>query len=140
MEEERKDDPRWEKIRRGWCYGGEGFMDKMRERLDKLAKKAIKYDTWNDEAGDEVEELRAGKDIRRGLERLGYEKVKEMERWDRYLLAEWVRRRNRVKIEWLGGIVGNNNRGSFSGSLFQLRKKLQIDRVLKKKWQCLCKN
>jgi len=138
--EEKPDDPRWKKIQRGWCYGGKDFVEKMRERLEELSRKEVKYDTWNDEAGDELEEIRAERDLEDGMQRLGYEKLQEMERWDRYLLAEWVRTRNRVKMNWLGAMVGNHNPGSFSGSLFQLRQKRFKDQILMKKWRKLCKN
>ncbi len=140
MNEETAKDPRWNKIRRGWCYGSKGFIEEMKEKLLEVTSKPVKYDTWNDEASDETEEIRAEKDLNRGMKLLGFKALETMDRWDRYLLAEWVRTRSRMKIDWLAQKIGVKNRGSLSGSLFQVRNRIQSDRKLYSKWRILEKS
>jgi putative transposase len=140
MNEETEKDPRIAKIRRGWCYGSGQFVEEMKERLLEVTSKLVKYDTWNDEASDEMEEVRAERDLKQGMKKLGYDNLIEMERWDRYLLAEWVRTRSRMKIDWLAEKIGAKNRGSLSGSLFEIRKRMENNRKLISKWRTLEKS
>ena len=137
MAEEQRNNPRWRKIRRGWCYGAEGFTAEMKERLMELGEKDRAYDTWNDEASDELEQLRAERDLNRGLRILGISRMEEVQGWNRHLLAEWVRCRHRVTIGWIGQRIGIANPTSLSGGLYQLRKKIKTDRRITKLWEKL---
>lgn len=125
------------KIRRGWCWGEAGFIDRMRDKLEKIAEKPRDRESWNDEASEELEEVRALKWLKAGMKVLGYEDLSEVKGWDRYILARWVRQKTKVSVKWLGYQLGVRTRGGMSSSIYQVGQRLSKDRKIFRQWRLL---
>jgi len=57
----------WKGIRRGWCLGTEGFVLKMKEKLEEMAEEPHERDSWAGEAVEEMERDRAGRMLAIGV-------------------------------------------------------------------------
>ena len=137
MAEARGEEEAWTKIRRGWCLGSEGFVDEMKEKLEELSAKPRKAESWSGEAGEEMEQDRAGRYLERGARLLGYSRVGMVKGVDRYLLAGWARQRTKVSVQWLASEFGLKTRGGMSYGIRQAKKRLEHDRLLRKRWDTL---
>ena len=49
----------WRRLRRGWGFGDEPFVEEMKEKLLELAATPRDRESWNDAASEELEEERA---------------------------------------------------------------------------------
>lgn len=125
----------WKKIRRGWCFGGEDFIDQMKEKLEELAEKPRDRDNWNDPAAEEIEEIRAMKLLGKGMEVFGgKDRVKGK---DRYLLSRWVRSRCKVSVKWLAEQLGVKTCGGMSHGIYLAGQLLKKDQRMIRKWRLL---
>ena len=70
-----KGDPRWGKIRWGWCLGSEGFVARMKERLEEPARKPRREESWAGEAVEEREEELAERVLWTGLRERGHRRL-----------------------------------------------------------------
>jgi REP element-mobilizing transposase RayT len=133
----REEDERWKPIRREWCFGSEGFVDQMKEKLEDLAERPRGAESWAGEAVEEMEEDRAMRILEEGARVLGYRAGEKVGGVDRHILAAWARRRSKVSVEWLARRFGLKTRGGMSYSLRQVRKRMEKDRALQRKWKAL---
>ncbi len=134
--EAREGDPRWEKVRRGWCLGGEGFVERMKGKLEELNSKPRDRESWNDVAMQELEEQRAERMLKKGLARLGV-RDGNLEGWDRLLVARWVRKHTKASVKWLAQELGMKTRGGMSNGIHLVGRRLEADRSLSTKWRKL---
>ena len=133
----REPDARWKPIRRGWCFGSEGFVAEMKQKLEELAARPRGAESWAGEAVEEMEEDRAVRLLEEGARALGYRAGQQVRGIDRHLLAAWARQRSQVPVEWLARRFGLRTRGGMSYSLRQARKRVEEDRALQRKWRAL---
>lgn len=124
----------YEKIRRGWCYGGEEFLGRMKARLEDLTKEKVAEERWNDEAAWEAEEERAGRLMRQALAAWGKSHLAELETWERYLLARWLRGQTRATVGWLAQQMQIRTRGGMSTGIYWAGKQIEANRRLTKRW------
>ncbi len=133
----REERQQYAKIRRGWCLGAESFVEKMRDRLEELARKPRDRESWNDKAVEEMEEVRAMGWLKAGAEVLGYEKMEEVKGWDRYVLARWVRQRTKVSVKWLGEQLNVRTRGGMSSAIYLVGQRIRRDVKILRQWKRL---
>ena len=127
----------WKKIRRGWLLGSEGFVERMKEKLEELSAKPHERDSWAGEAVEEREQDRAAKLLAEGARRLELEPMSEGPALERYLLARWVRTRTRVGTRWLAGQLGFESVGTLSYGLWYVRQRMETDRKIQRRWELL---
>jgi hypothetical protein len=137
MEGIQAEDPQWKKVRRGWCLGGEVFVDRMKEILKEMSEKPRERDSWAGEAVEELEKDRAEKLLKNGIRALGYHASDQVRGEDRYLLGKWVRHRTRVRVPWLAQKLALQTRGGMSHGITLISRRLEKDFRLKKKWKTL---
>jgi putative transposase len=94
----------WDRFRRGWCLGREGFRDRLIKILDKVMQGKQK-ETYR---GDEVrahDEAEAARILRAGLRTLGLKEQELDERakgaQEKQVLAWWLRKKTVVSREWI---------------------------------------
>src|SRR5579862_2372627 len=92
---------RWKPIRRGWCFGSDGFTARMRDSLAQVMTCERHPETWNGTAIEEVEEQRAARLLQHAVTALGYSSTKVVRGPERYLVARWLRHRTKVSVGWL---------------------------------------
>jgi putative transposase len=126
-----------EGIRRGWCLGSEGFVNQMKMKLEDMMERPRDAESWAGEALEEMEEDRAQEILLRGVKRLGYKEIKEVQGIDRYLLAKAVRAQTKVSVKGLAGHLGLASRGGLSHSVFLVGKRMEQDRRLRKRYEML---
>lgn len=99
-----KADENWQKIRRGWFFGGEGFRHEILGRLGKSLEKG-RRESYSGEEVKTHDEARAEELIVAGLEKLGLEEsdlggmIKNSP--EKYALAWLVRRNTCVGNGWI---------------------------------------
>ena len=99
-----KADECWQKIRRGWYFGGEGFRADMLNRLEKSLKKG-KRDSYSGDEDKTHDVARAEELIAAGMQRLGLQEddlggmIKNSP--EKYALAWLVRRNTCVGTGWI---------------------------------------
>lgn len=125
------------KIRRGWCLGGEGFVGRMKERLEELMQEGVPAERWNSEAVEEAEEVRAERLLAQGLKAFKVKDVRQLAAMERSLLARWVRQHSRVTVGWLAQVMGLKTRGGMASSIHLAGRRLQTDRFLASRWRRL---
>ena len=135
--EARGDTDSWKKIRRGWCLGSERFVERMKEKLEELSLRPRREATWNDVAVEELEQDRAARFLKAGAKALGHGKGKRMRRWERLLLARWVRQRTSVSAGWLAQQLGMRTRGGLSHGIYLAGRRMGTDRALGGCWRKL---
>ncbi len=127
----------WDRVRRGWCLGSEGFVNKMKQKLEEMLEKPRDAESWSGEAVEEMEEDRAQDILLKGLKKFGYKELNEVRGIDRYLLAKAVRAQTKVSVRGLAGHFGLASRGGLSHSIFLVGKRIEQDRKLKKRYEQL---
>lgn len=134
----RKEGERWKSVRRGWCFGGDGFQKKMSKRLEKMMGEGVRQgDSWSGEAVDEMEEKLANRRLEYGAKSLGYGELEQVRGVDRDLLACWVRQWSKVGVKWLAQRLGMGTTNGMSSAIWRLGKKMEASRSLKEKWRKL---
>ena len=134
----KKEGDRWQTVRRGWCLGGEEFKKKMRKKLEELSEEGLRQgESWSGEAVDELEETMAVRMLEEGAGRFGYGTFGEVRGSDRGVLAYWVRSRSKVSVRWLAERLGMKTPNGLSSVIWQVSKRLENDRQLKKRWRQL---
>ena len=119
-----KADESWQKIRRGWYLGGEGFRRVMLDRLGKAMGKG-KRESFSGEEVQTHDESRAEELIAAGMETLGLEEsdlestIKNSP--EKYALAWLVRRNTCVGNGWIKNRLRMGKATNFS----ELLKKLE---------------
>ena len=132
-----KGDPRWGKIRWGWCLGSEGFVARMKERLEELARKPRREESWAGEAVEEREEELAERVLWTGLRELGHRRLEEAGVWDRYLLAKLIHGRTRVSVGSVARRMGLRTRAGMSSCISLVGRRILEDPKLAKRWKSL---
>ena len=132
---EERDD--WKKIRRGWCMGSEGFVERMKAKLEELSAEPREGDSWSGEAVEEMERERAARALEGGVKRLGYSVRDKLSVMDRYLLARWARHESRVGVKWLAEQLGVRSVGTMSYGIWLVGKHLENDYAVQKRWKLL---
>lgn len=127
----------WKKIRRGWCLGSEGFVERMKEKLEELSSKPRERDSWAGEAVEEMEQDRAARALERGAKRLGYSPTDRLSVMDRCLLARFARRESRVGIRWLAQQLGVRSVGTMSHGIWLAGHWLETHPAAQKRWKLL---
>lgn len=98
-------DARWEKIRRGWCFGGDSFADELLEILGGIVGKKGKRISYDGEAVREHDEREARRLLAAGLEtlRLCPEDLAGMRKSapEKQVLAWLIRRKTCVSNAWI---------------------------------------
>ena len=129
-----KIEPRaYQTLRRGWCLGSEGFVAKMKERLQELQLEPHDADSWAGPAIEEAEQDRALRLLAQGRRVCGG----MLTSWDRYLVAKWVRTQTQVGVKWLAGQVGLRTRGGLAQGIYRVGQRLPQDRALRQRWDRL---
>jgi putative transposase len=137
-EEEVKDFESYRGIRRGWCFGSESFAEKMKEKLEDLKEEKVRGpECWSGEAMEEAEEERASRFLLKGLRKLGYKHLEEVQGLARYLLGWYVRENSKVRVQWLAEQLNVKTRGGMSHMLYWIRKRIDENRDLKNRWKSL---
>ncbi len=111
----------------------------MRDRLEELARKPRDRESWNDEAVEEMEEVRAMRWLKAGMKVLGYKKMEEVKGWDRYVLARWVRQQAKVSVKWLGEQLNVRTPGGMSSSIYLVGQRMHRDAKIARQWKQLGK-
>ncbi len=129
----------WSKIRRGWCFGGDGFRNTMVATLDKVmtGKRRDSF-VGSESRGHDI--LEAQRLLEDGLSRvgLGVDELSSLKKSDpRKMVVAWLIRRNTVvRNEWISLPLhmGRVSKLSFfiktvedaeEGELFDLREKVK---------------
>jgi len=134
-------DEQWKKIRRGWCFGTEGFIAKMKDLLEEMAdEKPRQKDSWAGAAVEEMEERKALRLLEQGVQVLGYKSIGQIRGRDRYLLGKLIRNQTRVRVPWLAEQFGLKTRGGMSHGITRIGRLLEEDQKLKKQWKLLSQN
>lgn len=128
---------RWGKIRRGWCLGGEHFMEEMKRRLVKMCDGSRKRESWNGAAVDEMEEQVAGRWLTAGMKKLGHATVASLSKRERYLLARWVRQNARIDMSWLAEALEMPSAGALSFGVWYARRQIDSQSAWEKQWKTL---
>ena len=135
-----RESPEWDKIRRGWRFGSEAFVDQMKDLLEKVAQRPRQADSWAGEAVEEMEEERALRLLEKGAKDLGYPNSHQVKGADRYLLAKFVRYGTRVRVPWLAEKLGLETRGGMSHGISKITKEIKQNRKLYEQWNRLTQN
>ncbi|MBI4027051.1 MAG: transposase [Verrucomicrobia bacterium] len=130
-------DESWKNIRRGWCLGSEGFLERMKAKLEELSAKPHECDSWAGVAVEEMEQDRAARLLLEGTRHLGLKSLSGGTALERYLLARWVRTRTRVGTRWLAGQLGFESVGTLSYGLWHVGQRLRQDDQTRRRWKLL---
>jgi REP element-mobilizing transposase RayT len=135
----RDTDERWAKIRRGWCFGGDGFRDQMVQALDGVMEGKRRDSFTGAEAGRH-DVLAAERLVEKGLGtlKLCSADLAGLRKSDpRKMAVAWLTRRNTsVRNEWIAKRLqmGRASKLSFfvkqvedadAGILFELKEKVK---------------
>ncbi len=130
-------------IRRGWCFGSDGFREKMVELLDSKLEGGG-YRTENGYSGSEMRdrsEVSARRWIREGMGVLGMSsgELTDCRKMDvrKAMLARLVRRHSRMTLDWIARELEMGVRSSVTRAERQLKIRLKTDRELNKLWKKL---
>jgi len=97
-------DAAWEKIRRGWYFGSDGFRQELMERLDESLK-GKRTSSFSGDAMRQHNAAEAEKLIERGLERLGVarDELESMRKGapEKMVLVWLLKKKTVVKNEWI---------------------------------------
>ena len=138
IEEVKGDEEGWKKIRRGWCLGREGFVAKMKERLEEMGeKKPRERESWAGEAVEEMEADRAMRVMAGAVEKLGYHEVGDLKGMDRYWVARLVRSQTKVSVGWVARKLGLRTREGLSSAISRLGRLIETNPKAAKKWKSL---
>lgn len=118
-----KADETWQKIRRGWHFGGEGFRQEMLSRVEQVLKKS-KRTSFVGEEVQEHDETSAEAWIAKGMKKLGLRDEDlidlKMNSPEKYALA-WLARRNTcVRTGWIKARLHMGTATCFAGFLKRL--------------------
>ncbi len=93
---------KWKELRRGWYLGGEGFLEKLRQKLER-AVGGSRRESHSGPARRAHDEKAAEEMLQTGLRRLGIKDLKQRAKWDRekVALAWWMREGTTVSLRWL---------------------------------------
>lgn len=128
----------WGKIRRGWCFGSEKFVEKMKERVEAMKEERPRErDSWAGPAVEAMEEDLAVKKLKEGCRKLGYQELIEVKGMDRYLLARWARSHTQVRVKWLTQKLGLRSVGTMSYGIWLVSQQLETNPKLQKRWNIL---
>lgn len=132
-------DERWEKIRRGWCLGGEEFRNQMIKALDGVMD-GKRRESFTGEEIRKHDVVEAGRLAEVGLERLGLlsADLTALKKSDpRKKAVAWlIRKRTSVRNEWISGRLGMGSVTKLSsfvsevehavdGELFDLKQRVK---------------
>jgi REP element-mobilizing transposase RayT len=127
----------WGKIRRGWIYGSDDFVTRMKDRLVDLVEGSRNVERWRGEPVDEAEKHRAERLLQQGAQKMGYPSGSRVQGKDRYLLAHWLRCQTAIKHEWLAEKLGLETPAGMRNGIYLIRQGLQVDRDLRSRFQRL---
>ncbi len=127
----------WKNIRRGWCFGSDYFLAKMKEKLEEMAEEPRGQESWAGEAVEEMEQDLATRILKEGAKRLGYSGLKSVQGLDRFILAKHVRSRTNVSVEWVAQQFRLRTRAGMSSSISRITRLIQTDRSLEKRFKLL---
>jgi len=127
----------WEKIRRGWCFGSVEFINGMKDRLGEMARHPRKKESWTGEAIEELEEDRAVRLLIQGCKIFGYKKTEDVQGYERYLLAKYIRSQSKVSIQWLADQFGLKTRGGMSHGIYLASQQIKSHKHLRKRYESL---
>jgi len=125
-------------IQRGWCFGSESFVNRMKGMLEEMREDRPRGpECWSGKLVEEAEEDRAKKLLCEAMRKLGYESFDEVQGLDRYLIGKFVRQKSKVRIQWLADQLRVETRAGMSHMLYWTTKKMQTDTRLRKRWNSL---
>ncbi len=93
---------KWRELRRGWYVGGEGFLEQLRQRLER-AVGGRQRESHSGPARRAHDEKAAEEMLQRGLKLLGIKDVRQMPKnaGEKVALAWWLRGRTTVSLRWV---------------------------------------
>jgi len=110
-------DGQWRKIRRGWVFGGDQFMEKMKDALD-AAVSGKRRDSFMGAGVSHHDEKEAERLFRFGLGvfGLGEEELPELRKSDsrKKVIAWFIRRHTSVRVEWICGRLKMGSRSNLA--------------------------
>jgi REP element-mobilizing transposase RayT len=102
-------DEEWESLRRGWYVGGNGFVEKLQEHLEK-GMSGRRRESHSGEAKAAHDEAAAERELRRAFRVLGLDEnaVERLAKGavEKVALAWWLRRRTTVSLRWVSERLG----------------------------------
>ncbi|MDF7802114.1 transposase [Pontiellaceae bacterium B1224] len=135
-----KADEQWQKIRRGWAYGSDGFLLRIQGVLDS-AVSGKRRDSFMGEEMRMHDEQEAEKLVQHGLDLFGLqeEDLKTLKKGDdrKKVIAWYIRKKTSVRVEWITqrlqmGVTSNFSRyiravgESKQGPLWKLKSQMTI--------------
>jgi REP-associated tyrosine transposase len=99
----------WKQLRRGWYVGGEGFLEKLQEHLER-AVRGRRRESHSGPARRAHDESAAERELKRACGELGLSEaaLKKLPKGaaEKAVLAWWVRQRTTVSLRWVGERLG----------------------------------
>ncbi len=132
-------DDRWKKIRRGWCFGGETFRERMVESLDQVMK-GKRRDSFAGDEANRHDTLEGERLFNQALKKLKLQtsELSALKKSDprKKAIAWLIRKNTSVKNEWISrqiqmGCVSNMSQfvreveDSAEGPLYELKRTLK---------------
>jgi hypothetical protein len=71
------------------------------------------------------------------MEAWGYREADGAPRWERLVLARWIRSQTKVSVKWLAEQLGMETRGGMSNGIYLAGLRLETERSLRQRWQTL---
>lgn len=122
VEEGAQEDLGWKKIRRGWSFGSQEFIEQMKQQYTRLRQGTVASELWQKGISSETEETLASRQIQAVEKKTG----KKIEAWDirdRYCLGVWLRETTGVDTTWIAKALGIKKSGTVRQGLWIARKK-----------------
>jgi hypothetical protein len=115
---------RWKELRRGWYVGGEGFVEKLRQRLER-AVGGRRRESHSGPARRAHDEKAAEEMLKIGLPLLGITEVKRRPKWagEKVALAWWLRERTTVSLRWVSQRLGMGHYSRVSQAVSRMARK-----------------
>jgi hypothetical protein len=115
----------WKELRRGWYVGGESFLEKLTENLEKAAQGRRK-ESHSGGAKRAHDENAAERSLEQGLRELGLSR-QELETMakgapEKVVLAWWLRDRTTVSLRWVSERLGMGHYTRASQAISQMKR------------------
>ena len=99
---------KWKALRRGWCLGGESFLEQLQTKLGKIVA-GTRRESHTGGARQAHDEKAAGQLLDKGLTALGISRkdLRELPMGapEKTVLAWWLRERTTVSLRWVGEML-----------------------------------